>query len=277
MFKYLFGYKKNILFTEYLLELLLGYEKNALHNKIEITNSLKLNKNNISERGYELDIAIKMPDENIINLECYSSFERISQIKSLLYISKLFSGQLKKGDNIIQAKSHIQINIVKGSNIPSKNYFILSQDNEHSKFLNDLFEIRIINVEKIGKKDYNENERLKKLYAFLSANTDEEAKQAVKGDEILEKMYESADEFANGENEPYITAKQYYESLQEYHLHEKFEQGHQQGFEQGIEQGIEKGIVQSKIDIAKNMKNENYDIISIQKITGLSKEEILKL
>ena len=46
---------------------------------------------------------------------------------------------------------------------------------------------------------------------------------------------------------------------------------------QGLEQGIEQGAFDEKIDAAKKMINEGSTIDFIQRITGLSKEEILKL
>ena len=49
------------------------------------------------------------------------------------------------------------------------------------------------------------------------------------------------------------------------------------GIEEGIKQGIEQGIKENQILIAKNMKKENIDINIINKVTGLSKEDIEKL
>lgn len=50
-----------------------------------------------------------------------------------------------------------------------------------------------------------------------------------------------------------------------------------QGLEQGIEQGIEQGKAQKTIDIAKKMKAASFPLDDISQITGLSKEEIVKL
>jgi len=47
-----------------------------------------------------------------------------------------------------------------------------------------------------------------------------------------------------------------------------------EGIEQGTKQGLEQGSRQEKIEIAKNMLNENMDIEIISKVTGLTKEEI---
>ena len=60
-------------------------------------------------------------------------------------------------------------------------------------------------------------------------------------------------------------------------LKEAREKGIEQGIEKGIEQGIEKGIEQEKIEIAKELLNNNVSLDIIMKSTGLSKEEIEKL
>ena len=53
--------------------------------------------------------------------------------------------------------------------------------------------------------------------------------------------------------------------------------GIEQGIKQGIEQGIEQGIMQEKQQTAKKLLELNTPIEQIEKITGLSKEEIEKI
>ena len=55
------------------------------------------------------------------------------------------------------------------------------------------------------------------------------------------------------------------------------EQGIKQGIEQGIKQGIEQGIMQEKKQIVKYLLEISTPIEQIEKITGLSKEEIEKI
>ena len=47
-----------------------------------------------------------------------------------------------------------------------------------------------------------------------------------------------------------------------------------EGIEQGIEQGFSEGSYQTKLETARLMKEENCEISFIQKMTGLSKEEV---
>ena len=45
----------------------------------------------------------------------------------------------------------------------------------------------------------------------------------------------------------------------------------------GKKEGIEEGIQQRNIEVARNMLKENIDILIIEKITGLTKEQIKNL
>ena len=49
------------------------------------------------------------------------------------------------------------------------------------------------------------------------------------------------------------------------------------GIKTGIKSGIKTGIRQSKVEIIKNMLNENLSIDLISKVTGTSKQEINKI
>ena len=45
----------------------------------------------------------------------------------------------------------------------------------------------------------------------------------------------------------------------------------------GREAGMHDGIIKEKLQNAKKMRNKGFDIDTIKEITGLTKEEILKL
>ena len=49
------------------------------------------------------------------------------------------------------------------------------------------------------------------------------------------------------------------------------------GFREGTKEGERRGEKTASIEIAKKMKKENFDISTIEKLTGLSKGEIEKL
>ncbi len=67
--------------------------------------------------------------------------------------------------------------------------------------------------------------------------------------------------------EEYMT---YLEELQlEYEL-----RGMEKGIEQGLEKGMEKGKIDGRLETARNLKVEGFDLSFIQKITGLTEEQL---
>ena len=122
VFKYIFGYNKNIKYTEYLLELLFNMSPGSLKGKVDIINSFKLEKTSYNERGLEVDIKVKMDNGNYLNLEAYTTFNMTSKLKSTMYLAHMFSTHLNMGEDINEAKPHLQINFVKGINIKSRTF-----------------------------------------------------------------------------------------------------------------------------------------------------------
>ena len=55
------------------------------------------------------------------------------------------------------------------------------------------------------------------------------------------------------------------------------EEGREEGLEKGLERGLQKGLSEASHTIAKNLLEEGSTHEFIQKITGLSLEEIKKL
>ena len=51
----------------------------------------------------------------------------------------------------------------------------------------------------------------------------------------------------------------------------------EEGYNNGHEKGYNEGIKQNNIDVAKKMLDKKLDITTIEEITGLTKEEIMKL
>ena len=56
-----------------------------------------------------------------------------------------------------------------------------------------------------------------------------------------------------------------------------YDKGLEEGIKQGLTQGIETGAKKEKLEIAKKMKIEKIDLKTIEKVTGLTKEEISKI
>ena len=101
--KNLFGTERNVIFTEDLLEKYFDYDKGTLRG-CEITNSVVINSEVLHGKKIEMDIKVKLPDKSMVNLEFYSVYDKASEAKSFIYITKMFGGQLKSGEEYDKIK-----------------------------------------------------------------------------------------------------------------------------------------------------------------------------
>ena len=97
-------------------------------------------------------------------------------------------------------------------------------------------------------------------------------------DEVIKKVFEvNADEKIRAR----LDSQDMYAIDYNIAMGEAEEKGMQRGLEKGmakgLQQGLEQGSIQSKLEIAKNMKDMGLDIEVISKATSLSVEEINKL
>ena len=135
-------------------------------------------------------------------------------------------------------------------------------------------------LENVVNLKYNKgiDKRIIKYAEFLKMTNIEEMLKAYKGDESYMAAIRRVEDLSTDPN--FIG----YYDVEEAHkqdLEDSKQTGIRIGIEKGIslgmEQGMEKGISQSKIEIAKNMLENNIDIQTILKCTGLSEEELEEL
>ena len=90
----------------------------------------------------------------------------------------------------------------------------------------------------------------------------------------IEKARRVLEEMSQDKNERYLA-----ELRQKYIMDQKAieDAGYDKGYDSGYDSGTLEGKRKEKLEIAKKMKEENMDISTISKITGLTKEEIEKL
>lgn len=210
----------------------------------------------------------------------------------LFYLSKMYGSNLRKGQNYDKLHKCIAIlftdfklDILK--DIPKYiTTWTFREEKNPDVVLTDDMEIYIIELPKV--QQYMGNSKLDTWVNFINKvgdfdmnkdideNIDEGMKETLKQIRNAKKVLE---EISNDEHERYLAHLREKYILDQKNListgYERgFEKGIKDGLEKGIEQGIEQGSKQEKIEIAREMKNQNYTIEEIQKIT---KEEIEKL
>ena len=203
MFKHIFGYQNNVDFTEFLLETLFYYNYRAFKN-LKIKNSVKLDQKTVRDKKFETDVLVELPTGEIINLEMYTKYDRNASIKSVMYVTSIFSSQLKISEDYNLTKQVTQINFVKDNKYKNekmiKKYTLVEQNSLVDKIIPELFQIIVINVASEEKILYNKREKdFYLLMKLINAETLEEMEEIVKGNEMMEKILEEMKRFSEEE------------------------------------------------------------------------------
>ena len=260
VFKYLFGYEKNIQFTEYLLECLFNKEKGYFHNKIVVRNSVELNKNGLLKRTLVEDIEIIFDNKMIINIEPYTYFDKHSVTKSFLYANSDYSNQFDAGNDLKDPKLFIQYNIIKETKYKTGKYTMANINDARIRLLPELesFMVVLINLKDIDNLDTSEEG--KRLLKFLGSNNMDEAKYLARGDKMLMKMFNEAKMFVKSNSRQLEVIDELYRKA------ESYEEGYSAGESRGLSQGLH--------TVASNMLKSGSTKEYVCEVTGLTEKEI---
>ncbi|HIQ93935.1 TPA: Rpn family recombination-promoting nuclease/putative transposase [Candidatus Ventrenecus stercoripullorum] len=267
VFKEVFGTQKNVRFTEYLLELLKGYEKHSLKGKVTVLNEVFLDKTKLNDKGITSDVLAKSGDK-VIDLEMYTTFEKDDFEKSLTYLTRIYGTRLEIGEKYQNQPKVTQYNFCVSSHISGINEFetdFLFMDRKTTNIISDKIEGYIYRLDKLDDVVYDDvrKEELRKIMKMIYAKTKEERLEIAKGSEILMDLAQVMEEFVNDE------AVLKYKSLAG--------KNEEIARRNGRREGRKEGTQLERCNIAKNLLKDHLDINKIMQYTGLTKQEILRL
>ena len=277
-FKKIFGSVGSEKITKSLLEAIL---------KIDIT-AIDLDKNPITEKEV-LDDKLGVMDIRLEingNVDCDVEMEMINrgniEIRLMRYVSKIFIKGLKVGEKYVEAKDSIAILIANFELAKHKEVkkilpeYEMREKDYGNIVLTDKIKVYILELPKIERMKSED----KNLNLWIKFIKDLEVKRMADNEEKDEKLEETIKAIQEAK-------KKYEELCQDEHaryiaeLREKYVEEtasvRQMGYEEGLEKGLETGQEKGKKEIAKMMKDNNYSIEEIMKMTKLSKEDIEKL
>ena len=255
--------KENI--TESLISDILG-EKIKI---IEIKSDESLIREYPEEKLGRLDLKTKFEDGTICQIEMQLADEKNTIKRILYYWSRTYCSQIKRGEGYKSLKKTIGIIItdyeikeLKGIEELGTKWQIM-ETNRGKRILTEDLELRIIEIPKakrIIEKD-EENKIAQWMIFFDNPNT-----------EGVEKIMKKNKEVKKARDVLYVMSED--EKLQRLaFLKERAIMEEQSA----IETAREDGELKAKRDIAKKLKDMNIKIEEIEKATGLTKEEIMKL
>lgn len=217
--------------------------------------------------------------------------------RSLFYLSKMYTEQIKEGDSYDVLKKCIHIGILDFTLFESTDFysrFHIWEDSRRELYT-DKMEIHILELPKLKQYKYPETALLN-WAQFFNAETREEFEMSANSDDFVQKAFDrliniSADEQKRLEYEERQRALRDRSILiisgKEEGLKEGLEQGRKQGLEQGKKQGLKQGRTEGKaegltagIKLAQDIFKLHIAGISSDKIAdecGITEEEVLEI
>ena len=240
-----------------------------LIKSVQIKNT-DIEKEHIEDKYSRLDIKAVTNNGEHINIEIQVKNEYNMIKRSLYYWSKMYEGQLTKGQDYDTLSRTICINILDFKYLKNDNFhncYRLKEKTTNEE-LTDVMELHFIEIPKLRKLENSEDisDMLEAWITFIESPTSE----------LIDKLEMSSDEI-----------KEAKEELLRLSGNDKERERYEKRFESILEQnsllanaerkGLERGIMEGKLEIAKNAIKNNLDDNTIKIITGLSLEEIKEL
>ena len=254
-----------------------GFLETILERKID---SIDLSRNPILRREFKdeklgvLDIIAKLDENEICNIELQIVDKKNIIERILYYWSRLYSRQIKSGEDykILQKAIVILITDFKLENLEELDYhsrWKIMEDKQGKKIiLTQKLEIDIIELPKIIGKEKEQDNLLDWLY-FLENPKSERVTKKMNENENLKEAVKKLDNLSEDERMQRIADLRQKAIMDEKAIYEK-------GLEVGIEKGIMEGSQKEKIEIAKKMLDLKIDKETIAEATGLTEQEIEK-
>ena len=255
-----------------------GFLETILERKID---SIDLSRNPILRREFKdeklgvLDIIAKLDENEICNIELQIVDKKNIIERILYYWSRLYSRQIKSGEDykILQKAIVILITDFKIENLEELDYhsrWKIMEDKQGKKIiLTQKLEIDIIELPKIIGKEKEQDNLLDWLY-FLENPKSERVTKKMKENENLKEAVKKLNNLSEDERMQRIADLRQKAIMDEKAIYEK-------GLEVGIEKGIMEGSQKEKIEIAKKMLELKIDKETIAEATGLTEQEIEKI
>ena len=242
-------------------------------------NDKELTVTNYNEKNKTIDILITINNLITVDIEINrSKFEDV-KYRNLLYLNKIHSLALNRGEDIrnLANKKYIQLNLNdKEQNISLGEDVFFIYSPKTKSFLSNNYCIQINYLDYYRKLYYNKF--IKKTLAdywlalLTARNYDEleEMLNEVVDTDLKNKVMEDVIRLNNSEAIFTEYERQRLEELVRYTSQENARK-------EGLEQGIEQGIKQKTIDIIKNMLRNNLSYEIISNVSGKTIEEIKEI
>ena len=246
-----------------------GTEKEII--KVKIDNA-EINKDWDEDKLSRLDVKATANNNKKINIEIQLKNQYNMTRRSLYYWSKLYSSQLKKGQEYGTLNKTVAINILNFNYLKGMekyhNCFLL-KEKETNQILTDLEEIHFIELPKLDESKYqNQDDIDNKLIPWLLFLKNPKSEVVKMIEERIKELKEAAETLEVLSHDE--------ETRELYEARQKAIHDHISNIEGARKKGREEGRNEEKLELAKKLL-DILDVETIAEKTGLSIEEVKKL
>ena len=287
LFKRLLGSEENKACLQDLLECILDIPVGAIEG-LELLDK-ELAKDTVSDKTGILDVKLKLTNGTVIDIEIQASWNASFVKRTLFYWSKMYIEGFKEGQAYNSLHKCITINIIAdGFNLNDAVHSeYLLQEKEVHTMLTDVLEIHFLDLQAAkraneeGKEESKRSQLINWLKFIGTSDKKERAMIAMKSP-ILQMLNEQIDVLTLSpvERKLYesrMKLKSDITTISETQFSAGVERGKSLGLAEGKSLGLAEGSRQKALETARLMKQASCEITFIEKMTGLSKEEVEKL
>ena len=264
IFKNIFGNKtsSNILIS--LLNAILGYSEESMKIKEITIDDSFIKKENIDDKFSILDIKATLSDGTRVNIEMQIIDQYDMKKRSLYYLSRLYSEQLKQGDEYRKLNGAIAINILNFNLLNNNRYHnqYLFKEKETNEIFTDLMQIHIIELPKFSKNPNEISDDLESWVEFLKEPNEEVVKMLSKQVPEIIEAFEVLKVVSSNE-----------ETRRDAEIRIKAMSDKASSLAGAKEEGLQQGIYL----VAENMVKNNIDVKIIRTATNLTLKEIERI
>ena len=235
-----------------------------------------------------LDVRILMNNDTEIDTEIHLSELKVWADRSLFYISKMYTEQIRQGQKYDVFKKCVSISILdfilfeESKNVsqdpsPSSHTnfyscFHIWEDNRHFLFT-DKMEFHVIELPKLPPelKDNVENDKIFLWAKFISSEKKEDFDMIAQKDPYIDSAYQQL-QIISQDKQKRLEYEARQKAILDYN--QFMYEAEQRGREQGEKIGREQGEKEKGIQIAKNLLSLGLDVNTIVTATGLSLQDI---
>ena len=283
VFKRVFAKEENKDLLKDILEAILKVKIES----IEIKNP-EIPQNLTDSKAGTLDIKVEINENTVIDVEMQVENEYNIDDRSTRYLISMSEDELKKGEDYSTIRKVITINLLNFNYFKRNSFFNIAhmkfEKNTKDTYINmgyseedeiatEKLEMVYIELPKFKKKSSSQNNALNQ-WLWLIIGEEEKIKMASKENIKIKKAVDIIEEMSADpkEWERYRSRQM---AIMNYNA--GINNAQERGRQEGKQEGKKEGRKEEKLRIAKKMKSKSMSIKEIEELTGVTKEEIVKL